>query len=99
MLTLARAYERLGEPPKALEAARRRGYTFASGAFLSSFLREEGRLAAIVGDTAGAVKAYRHYLALRSDAEPAVKPEVARIHAELQKLDRASTDRARMERQ
>jgi hypothetical protein len=36
-------------------------------------LREEGRLAAAVGDTAGAIRAYDHYLALRatpSDYEP-----------------------------
>jgi len=29
---------------------------------MSTFLREEGRLAAITGDTAGAVRALRHYL-------------------------------------
>jgi hypothetical protein len=33
--------------------------------YLSTFLREEGRLAALTGDTAGAIRAYQHYLALR----------------------------------
>ena len=34
------------------------------------YLREEGRLAALTGDRQGAIRAYRHYLALRGDAEP-----------------------------
>jgi len=31
--------------------------------YMSTFLREEGRLAAITGDTAGAVRGLRHYRA------------------------------------
>ena len=49
-------------------------------------LREQGRLAALVGDRAGAVKAYSHYLALRYNPETAVKPEVDRVRAELARL-------------
>jgi tetratricopeptide (TPR) repeat protein len=49
-------------------------------------LREQGRLAALVGDRAGAIKAYSHYLTLRYNPEPAVKPEVDRVRAELARL-------------
>ena len=45
---------------------------------LSSCLREEGRLAALVGDREGAIKAYSHYLALRYKPEPSVEREVDR---------------------
>ena len=51
--------------------------------FLSSFLREEGRLAALTGDRAGAIRAYRHYLMFRYDPEPSVRPEVDRVRREL----------------
>jgi hypothetical protein len=47
-------------------AARHHAGGFGMGPlYLSSFLSEEGRLAALTGDTAGAVRAYRHYLGLR----------------------------------
>jgi hypothetical protein len=46
-------------------------------------LQEEGRLATLVGDRKGAIEAYGHYLALRYDPEPSVKPEVDRVRAEL----------------
>ena len=49
-------------------------------------IREEGRVAALTGDRAGAVRAYEHYLALRSDPEPALRPEVERVRAELARL-------------
>jgi hypothetical protein len=49
-------------------------------------LREEGRLAALTGDTVGAVRAYRHYLALRTNPEPEVKSEVDSVRAELARL-------------
>jgi hypothetical protein len=48
--------------------------------------REEGRLAALVGDREAAIKAYTHYLALRYQPEPSVKPEVDRVRAELAQL-------------
>jgi hypothetical protein len=53
---------------------------------VSYILREEGRLAALVGDRAGAIKAYSHYLALRHNPEPTVKPEVGRVRSELARL-------------
>jgi hypothetical protein len=57
------------------------------------YLREEGRLAALTGDRAGAIRAYRHYLALRGDAEPALQPEVKRVREELEAVERESPDR------
>jgi hypothetical protein len=38
------------------------------------------------GRPAGAIKAYSHYLALRYNPEPSVKPEVDRVRAELAQL-------------
>jgi hypothetical protein len=55
--------------------------------FLSTYLREEGRLAALTGDSAGAVGAYRHYLTLRAHPEPALQPGVEKVRAELARLE------------
>ncbi len=57
------------------------------------YLREEGRLAALTGDRQGAIRAYRHYLALRGDAEPGLQPEVRRVREELEAVERESADR------
>jgi hypothetical protein len=54
--------------------------------YLSSFLREEGRLAALVRDTSGAIRAYRQYLVLHYDPEPSVQPEVDHVRRELAAL-------------
>jgi hypothetical protein len=54
-------------------------------------LREEGWLAAAVGDRSGAARAYRHhrhYLALRTLAEPTGAAEAAQVRAELVRLQR-----------
>jgi hypothetical protein len=39
-----------------------------------------------VGDTEGAMRAYRHYLALRSDPEPALLGQADSVRAELGRL-------------
>jgi hypothetical protein len=54
--------------------------------YLSTFLREEGRLAALTGDTAGAIRAYEHFLMLRPDPEPEMRPESDQVREELAKL-------------
>ena len=41
---------------------------------------------AMTGDTAGAIRAYRHYLVLQADPEPAARPRVERVRAELAAL-------------
>jgi DNA-binding SARP family transcriptional activator len=86
-LLLAALWERSGDLASALGALRRRGGLFGiQPVYHSSFLREEGRLAALTGDTAGAIRAYRHYLALRYDPEPSARPEVERVRRELAAL-------------
>jgi serine/threonine-protein kinase len=85
-LEIARLRERQGDLRAALAAVRRRSYAYHLSDYLAPHLREEGRLAALTGDTAGAVAAYRHYLALRSNPEPALRPRVEAIRAELAKL-------------
>jgi serine/threonine-protein kinase len=84
-LVAARLWQALGNPERALAAARRR-MRYWTPTFLSSYLREEGRLAALTGDRAGAIRAYRHYLALRYNPEPALRPQVDAVRAELARL-------------
>ena len=84
-LVLARLLEAQGDVPRALAAVRRRTFGMYPR-YLPTFLREEGRLAALTGDTAGAIAAYRHYLALRWDPEPTLRPQVERVRGELAAL-------------
>jgi hypothetical protein len=90
-LEVARLRERQGDRRAALAAVRRRTYSYHLTDYLAAHLREEGRLAALMGDSAGAVKAYRHYLTLRSDPEPALGPVVEAVRAELAKVAGNST--------
>jgi serine/threonine-protein kinase len=85
-LEVARLRERQGDLRAALAAVRRRPYAYHLTDYLAAHLREEGRLAAMTGDSAGAARAYRHYLALRSDPEPALRPAVDTVRAELARL-------------
>jgi eukaryotic-like serine/threonine-protein kinase len=86
-LVAARLWENQGDLPRALAAIRRRGSGYGlAPLYLSTFDREEGRLAALAGDAAGAIRAYKHYLALRGDPEPEVTPEVVQVRMELARL-------------
>ena len=84
--SLVAGKNRPGTVPAALDAV-------ATFPYYATCLREEGRLAALAGDPEGAIRAYRHYLALRSEAEPSLQPEVRRVREELDALSRESTDR------
>jgi hypothetical protein len=87
-LVVARLAEIQGNPSLALRAVRRRAGRYDMLPwYLSTFLHEEGRLSELTGDTAGAIRAYRHYLALRTDPELAVMPEVDAVRARLARLD------------
>jgi hypothetical protein len=55
-------------------------------AYLATTLREEGRLAAKLGDTVRAARAWEHYLAFRDDPEPRLVPGVDSIRAALDGL-------------
>jgi hypothetical protein len=90
-LVVARLREEQGDLPGALAAIRRRSYEWWMPTFLSTYLREEGRLAALTDDHTGAIHAYQHYLALRSDPEPAVRPEVDQVRIQLAALIGAQT--------
>ena len=90
-LVLARAYEMAGRDRDALDAVRRGIWRFPPQ-LLSTFLREEGRLAAKVGEREDAIRAYRHYLALRSDPEPELEPAVDSVRAELARLEAGTRD-------
>lgn len=83
-LIVARLHSNRGDTAKALEAVRRRVYFWTR--YLASHLREEGRLAALTGDRDGAVRAYRHYLALRTDPEPTLTEDVESVRAALAAL-------------
>jgi serine/threonine-protein kinase len=84
-LLLASAYELSGNESAALSTLRRGKWVVG---FLPTILREEGRLAARAGDRDGAIRAYQHYLALRSDPEPVLRPQRDSIHAVLESLKR-----------
>jgi hypothetical protein len=92
-LIAAREHERQGDLPDALAAVRRRVYGLGHYSHYVTYLREEGRLAALTGDRAGAARAYRHYLVLRSDPDSALRPQQDSVRAELAALLRETTDR------
>lgn len=87
-VALAQLYEAAGDSAAALAALRRRAYYEGWQPYLAVILRNEGRLAVALGDTARAVKAYDHYLAFRYDPEPSLQPEAKLVAAELAALHR-----------
>ncbi len=84
-LIVARLWAAQGDWARA-EAAASRRYRGLNPTFLSTHLLEEGRAAARAGHRAAAIKALRHYLALRYDPEPSVRPEVEAVRSELARL-------------
>jgi tetratricopeptide (TPR) repeat protein len=83
-LTAARLHEDRGDREAALAAVRRR--VVYAGTYLATFLREEGRLAALLGERDAAIRAYEHYLTLMSDPEPSVLSDVRQVRGELARL-------------
>ncbi len=82
--TIARLREAEGNIPAALAAVRRREMSYYPEYLwtLPALLRQEGRLAALVGDTAGARRAYDHYLVLRTHPDPRLAPQRDSVIAE-----------------
>lgn len=96
-LVLARLWRGLGHPAEALAAVRRvhLGYPVnggiagtGTGLSVTPSARLEGELAAMAADTAGAVRAFRRYLALRRDAEPDLVPQRDSVQRALAALGR-----------
>lgn len=88
-LFIAQWRERQGDYEAARAALRRRPMIWNSPHMVvfPASLREEGRLAALVGDTAGAVRAYSHYLDLRTHPDPGpMAEEVKRVKEHLARL-------------
>jgi eukaryotic-like serine/threonine-protein kinase len=88
-MVAARLHEARGELGAALVAMRRRSWGLLCPSYVV-YHREEGRLAALTGDTTGAIRAYSRYLALRSDAEPRFQPKVQQVRSALAALQQAS---------
>jgi serine/threonine-protein kinase len=90
-LAVAALLARHGEPVRAL-AAVRRACPWESwrvnndDGLIVPCLRLEGRLAALTGDRAGAVRVYERYLALREDPEPPWRAQRDSVVAELAAL-------------
>jgi tetratricopeptide (TPR) repeat protein len=88
-LLLARLLVEVGDTAGALAASRRRyapRLWWSFEIYLPDLLREEGRLAAMMGDTAGATRAYNHYLALRENADGPWRAVRDSVRAELAAL-------------
>ncbi len=87
-IQLARLFEAQGRTDRALRAIRRRysslGQPNPMG--LAESLRLEGQLAAKAGDKVGAIRAYRNYLRMRVDPEPAKVPQRDSVRAELARV-------------
>ena len=88
---LALAFARRGDYAMAASAARRHSLGIGRWFFPRKVvaLRQEGRWAALAGDTAAAIKAYHEYLAYRSAPEPSLIPERDSVRAELAVLEKA----------
>ncbi len=86
-LISARLHEAREEYQEALAALRRRDASLFWPVVVT-YHREEGRIAAEAGDTAGAIRAYERYLRIRDNVEPRLRPEVQRVRAELAALTR-----------
>lgn len=88
-LLLSAAWERLGDRRRALAALQLRVWlSDPTPSPLAPLLRQEGRLATLVGDTTRAIRAYRRYLSLRRDADPVLIPERDSVAAALARLER-----------
>jgi DNA-binding SARP family transcriptional activator len=88
LVYLALAYDRIGERGLALRTLRRRSLDHWLGLpRLTQALWLEGKIAAETGDTSAAIRAWRHYLALRLHPDPALRGEVEAVRRELAAIE------------
>ena len=85
-LVLSRLRESRGDPVGALAAARRYPLLPSGELYLSSYLRQQARMAVLTGRPAEAIASYTHYLQLRGAPEPTLAPQVAQVKRELTRL-------------
>ena len=85
-LAAARLWKRLGEPARALVSVRNRCRFCGGFRYPADEHRIEARLLAKLGRTDEAIRAFEHYLSLRSDPEPSVRPQVDSVRTELRRL-------------
>jgi DNA-binding SARP family transcriptional activator len=78
-ILIARLYDRLGQPDRALQAIRKRAYMSNWPRYLVTAWWEEGRLAQLVGDKSSAQEAYERYLAFRTSPEDELAPQVEQV--------------------
>jgi hypothetical protein len=89
-LAASRAHEAAGDLAGARAAARRVPLEPLYGPmYLAGYKYTEGRLALLAGDRDGALRAWRHYLALRRAPDPELRPQVARVRALVDSLEAA----------
>jgi hypothetical protein len=87
-IATAHMWERLSEPKRALSAVLRYAtWNTEVMPYLGTQVREIARIAALAGDRKRALRSYRHYLGLRSLAEPSLKPQVDSVRRELSALE------------
>jgi DNA-binding SARP family transcriptional activator len=86
-LPLAHAFARAGDDSAALRALRRGRARYAMY-FLATHLKEEGEAAYRLKDDTAALRAFDHYLALRSDPEPSLVAERDSVRALVERLRR-----------
>lgn len=92
-IVLARLLERRGDHARALAVIRRRPYFIGWQPFHAASLLYEARLSARIGDTAGAVRAYEHYLAFRRSPTPSLVARKDSAAAELAALRESASSR------
>lgn len=87
-LAIARLYDQLGDPARALAVVRRRSSSKGWPRYLASALAEEGRLALAQADTAVAVAAYTRLLAFRAAPEAPLVAHALATRALVERLTR-----------
>lgn len=88
-LIAARCHELTGDRAGALAMLARRPLDPVSGPrYLAGCLYDEGRLALLEGDRPRALQAWRQFLVLRDDPEPALRSQVAMVRRAVDSLSR-----------
>jgi len=89
ILIVARCHEAMGDRGGALAMLSRRALDPVYGPrYLAGYLYDEGRLSLLAGDRVRALRAWRHFLVLRDEPDPALRPQVAMVRRVVDSLAR-----------